>query len=171
MKRLLQLISFKNTFSPQSGFTLIELMLVIAIIATLMGITTMSLTGAQQKSSMNATLGIFISDIRAQQLKAMVGDTEGRATSDTYGISFQSTKYTLFHGTFSASETSNFDINLPPSIQVSSTFPNSQITFLKGSGEVSGFTNGSNTITLTDSADGSVKIITINKYGVVTGVN
>src|SRR5687768_9752938 len=84
-------------FSSPRGFTLIELMLVIAIIASLMGITTMSLTGAQQKSSMNATLGIFISDIRAQQLKAMVGDTEGRATSDTYGISFQSTKYTLFH--------------------------------------------------------------------------
>jgi prepilin-type N-terminal cleavage/methylation domain-containing protein len=150
----------------QRGFTLIELMVVITITAILLGFTTINLVGSQQRASLNAIEQELLADLKQQQLKAMIGDTEGRETSDTYGIHFDSGKYTLFHGTYSSTDSANFAINLDQNFQFQS--PGTDIIFSKISGEISA---GSITnIAIRDTTNGNVKTITVNRYGVVTQI-
>jgi len=150
----------------QRGFTLIELMVVITITAILLGFITINLVSSQQRASLNAIEQELLADLKQQQLKAMIGDTEGRETSDTYGIHFDSGKYTLFHGTYSSTDSANFAINLDQNFQFQS--PGTDIIFSKISGEISA---GSITnIVIRDSTNGNVKTITVNRYGVVTQI-
>jgi hypothetical protein len=58
-------------------------------------------------------------------------------------------------------------VSLDSTINFSTTFPSSQIVFLRRSGEISGFVNGSNTITVTNTADGETKTLSINQLGVI----
>lgn len=155
------------------GFTIPELAVVIGIIATLLTYAVINLTSVQHKIYLAATVDTVTSDFKQQQIKAMSGDTEGRGTNDSYGIYFEQNKYYLFHGTmYSSSDTSNALINLDNNIQFSNiAFPQSQIVFTKGSGEVNGFTSGSNTVTLRNTVTGEQKTISINRYGVITQIN
>lgn len=164
---------YKNKhLEKQKGITLIELILVVSITMLLAGYATVNLLNAKRQSSLSTSIDKFIVDLKQQQLKAMLGDTEGRNTSDNYGIQFGATNYTLFHGTYSSGDSTNFNIALGDNIQFSTiNFPNSQIIFLKGSGEISNYNNNSNTITIKDIINNSQKTITINIYGVVTTIN
>lgn len=156
----------------QKGFTLIETLIVLGITAVLFTVITFNLAKAQRSSVLNSTVTTLISDIKSQQLKAMTGGTEGRSESDNYGLYFQQNSYTLFHGaSFISGSNTNFVINTDSTISISATFSNNSLIFSRMSGEVSNFISGQNTIKLTNSSDGSSKIITINRYGVVTGVN
>jgi hypothetical protein len=98
----------------------------------------------------------------------MVGDTNGSTSPSAYGVHFETASYTLFRNTYG---TENFKVNLPSGTQFSTTLVNSQVIFATGSGALTTFTSGHNTITLTDTGDESHKTITVNQYGVVTGVN
>lgn len=140
----------------------------MGIFAILAGFATLNLVNVQHKSSLNATLDVFIADLKEQQLKAMVGDTEGSGIISDYGIRFNTSQYTLFRNTYG---TANFIVNLPPIFTATTEFPNNQIVFEKGSGEISGFTAGDNTISFTDTTSGEQKIVTLNKYGVITGID
>jgi prepilin-type N-terminal cleavage/methylation domain-containing protein len=120
----------------QRGFTLIELIIVMSIIGILLGFSTINLSRSQQSASLNAVEQILLSDLRQQQLKAMVGDAEGRAASDSYGIHFDSNKYVLFHGTYSEGEPSNSVINLDSNMQFNN--PEYDIVFSRLSGEIAG---------------------------------
>lgn len=146
-----------------NGFTLIELIVVMGIFATLAGITTISLLNAQHKSMLGAVTSTFVADLKAQQLRAMVGDTGGSANAANYGVRLQDGSYTLFTDTYG---TSNFVIDMPDVIEF--TAPDYQMIFLKGSGEMLG---GPGSVTIRDTQDGSQKTININKYGIVTGIN
>jgi len=153
------------------GFSLIEYLLVMAIFAILAGLITINLVNTHHRVSLDTSVNTLLADLHEQQLKAMTGDTEGRMTTDPYGIVFGTNSYTLFHGTYSPSASDNFTVSLGQQIQFGTvTFPSSQIIFLKGSGEISGFSNGQNTITVEDTTDSNQKTITINRYGVVTGI-
>ena len=156
----------------QKGFSLIESLLVMACLAILLGLATLNLSNIKHRVSVTEMVDTFLADLKGQQLKAMVGDTEGRTTTDNYGIHFESTTYTLFHGTtYSATDAANFKTDLTDTNQITTTFPSSQILFLKGSGEVSGYVSSSATITLRDTTNNYQKVITVNRYGVVTGIN
>jgi prepilin-type N-terminal cleavage/methylation domain-containing protein len=158
--------------SFQKGFSLVELLISVTIFAMLIGIITLNLNTAQHKATISTSLETLLTDLNQQQIKAMVGDTEGRTDADNYGIHFDSTSYTLFHGTYSGSETTNFSIILPTIQQITTTFPSSQVIFQKGSGNVVGFDpNNENTITLSDTVNGEQKVIELNRFGVVTAVN
>ena len=154
----------------QAGFTLPELLIVMGIMAILLGFITPNLLHFRQRSVINTTVDTLVSDLKSQQNKAMVGDTEGSGTISNYGAHFESNRYTLFRGSsYSAGDPSNFDINLDPSLSFSSiTVPDSSINFEKGSGGVNGWAGGSDTVTLTDSTNGDQKIIQINRYGAIT---
>ncbi len=152
------------------GFTLIEIILVMAIIATLLGLGSVNLLSSQNKSSLATSVNTLISDLKSQQLKAMSGDTEGRGVADSYGIYFQSGSYTLFHGTtYSASDPANFTVSLNPDLTLTTTFTGSTIIFTKGSGQITGFVPGANTISLTTPA--GTKTLHFNTYGVVSQVD
>lgn len=156
--------------SRNLGFTLPELLITMGILSILFGLVTINLLHLQHNSSLNATLDTLVSDLRSQQNKAMTLDTEGRATADNYGIHFETSKYSLFHGSsYSSSDTTNFDVKLDPSLQFSNiTVPSSSIIFSKGTGEVSGVGPGSDTVVLKDTSNNEQKTIQSNVYGVIT---
>lgn len=172
-KKLLQFLHSAKVSktSYQRGFTVIEIMLVMAIAAVLVGLSTVSLFNFQRKSNLTATANTFIADLKDQQTKAMSGATEGDTANNTYGVNLTSNSYILFKNTYSSSASTNFTIALPETVQMTTAFPNAQIIFERGSGEISGYTNGSASVTLQDRNSGEQRVIQLNKYGVVTSNN
>lgn len=148
--------------SPPKGFTLAELVVIIAIALTMIVLSTIALARSQQKASLTGVVDTFVADLKEQQAKAMVGDTEGTSTISDYGLDFETTQYTLFRNTYVVGGSSNFVVSLPPTIQVTG----SQIIFAKGSGETTAAI-----ITFTDTTTNEQRTVTMNKYGVITGVN
>ncbi len=155
----------------QKGFTLIELMLVSALGAILVGLVVFNLLRFQNSSSAQVNTDTLVSDLKSQQIKAMLGNTEGRNANDSYGIYFLSDRYVLFHGnTYVSTDSSNFAVKLPSNLVVqSTTFPSNTIVFTKLSGEIPGFVNGSNTVTLRAVNINKTMVLTLNRYGVVIG--
>jgi prepilin-type N-terminal cleavage/methylation domain-containing protein len=147
----------------QRGFTLIELAVVIAITVILLGFITINLVRSQQGASLTSIAEILLTDLRQQQLKAMIGDTEGRSTSDTYGIHFDANRYVLFHGTYSDSESTNSIVNLEDNVQFNN--PNYDVIFSRLSGATS-----ARTIELQDNTNLKFKRIHLNALGVVTQI-
>ena len=145
------------------GFTIIELLVVIGVFAILATLSTLSLTQAQHSSSINSTVNVLISDLKRQQDKAMIGDTEGRGTHSNYGIHFDSTDYVLFHDIYNATDPNNFLVNLGVTLNIST---GNDVIFAKGSGE-----STATTITLSDTVSHQQKTLTINQYGVITALN
>lgn len=158
----------KNT---QSGFSLIELILVMGIGLTLFGFVGLNLVNGQRIASVNSSGDSLFSDMASQQTKAMqgVGDTSGT----NYGIYFLQDRYILFKGdSYSASDPANYTVMLETgTVFTNITFPNSSIVYEGRSGEVIGFTNGSNTLQIKDDQGPKLKTIAINRYGVVSGGN
>lgn len=158
----------KAGFKVQSliGFTLVELLVTIGIFSTLIGISTISLLNAARKSSLSGTAQVLVADIKAVQMRAMVGDDDGSGNAADYGVHFETSSYTQFRGaTFSQTDPNNFKVDLPDNTQFVPV--SSDIVFAKGSGEIT----SSATVTIKDINDGNQMSVTINKYGVVTGVN
>jgi prepilin-type N-terminal cleavage/methylation domain-containing protein len=155
------------------GFTLIEVLVVAGIFVALLSFMMPTLTNSQRHTQINEAAALLIADMKDQQMKAMLGDTEGQAVSTSSGIYFETTRYTLFRGlSYSVSDTRNYVINLDPQFQFTFTnLPSSQIVYARGSGEVSNFVNDTYSLTLSDIQGGTSQVITINKYGVVQSVN
>lgn len=155
------------------GFTLVEVLVVVGLIVGLLSITIVSLPGAQRRAYLTAATSTLIADMKSQQMKAMFGETEGRSSHDAYGVYMESTRYILFHGpTYDPSASSNIIINLDNHIQLFSImFPQSQVIFGSGSGEIASFTPGSSSVTVRNTLNNEQKTITVNRYGVITGIN
>lgn len=145
----------------QRGFTLIEMAVVVSLIVFLLGFITISLLRSQQTASLVSVENVLVSDLKQQQLKAMVGDTEGRSTNDAYGIHFDVNRYVLFHGTtYSSSDTANYAINLDD-IQFNN--PGYDVIFSKMSGEIS-----APVIIELQQTNSDLKKIHLNIYGAIT---
>ncbi len=151
------------------GFTLIELIVTVGLIAFLLTFSSLNFISTQRKTTLQDQVLLLSTDIRGQQLKAMSSDTGGSGTVSNYGIYFQNQTYTLFRGdTYSAIDPENYVVTLPETtIIVDVLFPNSQIVFQKGSGEILNFNNTQNTFSLTDSQLGESHLYTLNALGVI----
>ncbi|OGK10517.1 hypothetical protein A2767_04620 [Candidatus Roizmanbacteria bacterium RIFCSPHIGHO2_01_FULL_35_10] len=138
----------------------------------LFSLTTINLLNAYGSNTLNTTLSTEQADLKQQQLKAMVGDTEGQSSPDSYGIYFETGRYILFKGmAYSASDPLNFSIDLNRDLQFSSIqLPNSQIVFTKNSGEVSNYNANFDNVTLKNINTNQTKTIRINQYGAVIDV-
>lgn len=134
------------------GFTLVEIVIVIGLISLLSALSVVNLVSGSRRVVKTSTRSTLVADIRSQQIKAMTRISPG----NNYGIQIDDTSYTLLPD--------NYQVNLE-NMALSTTFPNSQIIFLPLSGQISGFINGQNTITLTDSTDGTTAVISFNSYG------
>ena len=147
----------------RQGFVLVELIIVVGIIATLFTIGYVRVIDIQRRVPLNATVDTLVADLRGQQTKAMTGETEGVGGPDSYGIAFQATSYTLIP--------TNAVVTLPTNITFSAvTFPDASVVFTNGSGDVGAYTDGANTVTITQTLTGEHKTITVNRYGSVTSV-
>lgn len=157
----------------QEGFSLIEIVVVIGISLMLFGAITFNLHRTQSNTSIESNLDKLVSDIRVQQGKSMTGATEGRSTSDNYGIYFQPDQYVLFHGAaYNQAEPSNFTVELPDDIEIqSTTLPGNILIFSALSGEIFGFSPSANTITLRSVNTNQQTSLTLNRYGVITEIN
>ncbi len=143
------LLSTVNDQRSRPGFTLIEILLVMTIFATLFSFTGFSFLRSQTESNLNTTVQILVSDLKDQQIKAMSGASDG-ANSLAQGIFFETNRYILFSGnTYSAGDSNNFAVDIKEGINVFTTLPSSQIVFSKNSGEFENYISGSNTITVT----------------------
>lgn len=162
-KLLIHHLSF--IIRKSKGFTLIETIVVVSTIVTLLGFITISLVRSQQTASLTSAEEILLADLKQQQLKSMIGDTEGRSTSDSYGIHFDSSRYVLFHGTvYSSTDASNSVNDLENNMQFNN--PNFDVIFSKLSGQIAAVT----IIELQDNTNSKLKRIHLNIYGTVTQV-
>lgn len=155
------------------GYTLEEILIVMGIMALLSGFITINLIGAKHMSSMNTTIMNFISDLKYQQTKSMLGDTEGGADNYPYGIHFEGNSYTLFRGAiYNPSDTANFNVKLGDNIEFSNIlFPDSQLVFTPGTGEIADFVPAYEILNFINQENNDQKTMKVNKYGVVTEVN
>lgn len=155
------------------GFTLIELLVVMAIASVLTSLSVLALSNSQHTAYEQSSLEILISDLKLQQMKSMSGDT-GLATTThvPFGIYFQTDSYTLFRGpSYDPNDPTNFSVELEKALTFSSvTIPGSELLFEKGSGEISGFTEGQNTIVIANKVTGQQITITLNRYGVISSL-
>lgn len=158
--------------SAKRGFTFVEIIVVIAIFLTLIGLTLTNPLNLMESTSINTTVDTLITDIKNQQIKAMVGDTEGRGVPDTYSVYIEPTQYVLFHGqNYSPGDPSNFSVVIDSKYQLSTNFTDSKIIFTSGSGEIVGLATEPKLVTITETRTGQKKEIKINKYGVIIQVD
>ncbi|MBI3443437.1 type II secretion system protein [Candidatus Woesebacteria bacterium] len=155
------------------GFTITELIIVMAVFSILFTFATINILGVKTRSALNSATTNLVTELKSQQLKATTGETEGTGTRQNYGVYFEVNQYTLFRGsTYVAGSLSNFVVSLPDQIEFSNILlPSSSMVFAVGSGQVSGFVPGSNSLTLKDTSSGTTKTLSINELGVITNVN
>lgn len=150
------------------AFTLIEMTVVLGMLTTLMSVGIVNLLKTQASARIGSSINQLVADIRAQQLKSMTGDTAGTGTISPHGIYVQPTSYTLFRGSaYSPADPANFTVNLEANMTLSTNFSSPQVVFLAGSGEVSGYTPGFDSLTLTDTTSTDSVTFQFNRYGVI----
>lgn len=162
-----------SKITSRRGFTVVELLLVMAIIAVMFAIISISLSGMIPRANLYSSTDTIQVDIRQQQLKAMYSETEtaGTATGD-FGVQFANSTYTLFKGnTYSAADPTNALTDLGSGIQITTTFAGNQIVFDRKNGEIVNFIPGSNTVTIHDTITSRQIVLTFNKYGVLESTN
>lgn len=153
-----------------TGFTLIEMIVVLGVLATLMSIGAVSVLRLQRHTHIQTVIATFVADVYEQRQRAMSADTQGRSTTDQYGIHFGSAAYTLFHGSsYVASDSANVVIPLQSPVNIAqTTFPNQTIIFQKGSGEILSFSQNANTLTFQNNANMEQISVSFNQYGTIT---
>jgi prepilin-type N-terminal cleavage/methylation domain-containing protein len=152
------------------GFTLMEIAIVLAVLATLFGLVWINLLGSREKASTAAATDTFVSDLRNQQLKAMLGDTEGRVGNDIYGIFLGTTSYTMFHGAvYSPADPANQQVVLGDNMQFQNIlFPGSVILFASGSGELLAYASTTASVKIVNTVSNDLRTVQLNSLGVVS---
>lgn len=151
------------------GFTLPELIIVMGIISVLFGLAVVSLLRVQRRPAQEGVISVLTTDIKNQQTKAMVGDTEGSPSSSGYGIYFEANQYTLFRGTtYNSSDPDNFSLELPPTLAfVNITFSDTSLVFVLGSGDTANYSPSANSVSLESVSGGETFTLSVNEYGAV----
>lgn len=149
------------------GFTLIEILLTLAIIAMLFSISSVLLSNIIPKANVESVAETLLSEIRHQQLRSMSGDIDSTGNANQFGIYISGQSYTLFEGSnYNPLATSNIVYNLDSPTQISTNFPGQVIIFNRGSGEIANYSAGSASITITDTMTSSSRILNYNLYGI-----
>ena len=154
----------------REGFTLVELIVTMGIIAVMLTLGGISFLGGQRRSVLSSTVETIVSDLKQQQLKAVTGDTGGASYSGAYGIYFEPSRYTLFHGTqYQLGNADNFVVNLNSSIQfIGINFPSSTLVFASVSGETLNYISGSDNLTVEEVNNKEQNRIIVNGLGSIS---
>jgi len=161
-----------RTSINKSGFTLIEVLLSMGIIAVLFSITAILMLNLIPKATLVSLSEILITELRNQQLKAMVGETGNSGLIQEYGFKAVGDKYILFSGsTYDPGATDNFLVDIEDPLTLETTFSNQEVVFDIGSGEVANFIDGQDTFTLRNTLTGEIITLELNKYGIITQTN
>lgn len=156
----------ENKQLARAGFTLVELMVVLAMFLIVFTLSNVSLSGMIAKHSTQEFAEVFMSDARRQQMRSISGEVSPEG-NEAYGIKFADTNYILFSGTYVAENSNNITVSLPSDIEfIDVTFPNQEVLFEKLSGEVNNFNSNSDTISIRNTTTNQTSILTINQLGV-----
>lgn len=141
----------------QGGFTILEILVAIAIIGVMVGISLPVLQSFQTRNDLDLTTQSIVYMLRRAQAnsRAVNGDSQ-------WGVAVQSTSAILFKGATFAGRDSSFDetISIPANIAPSGI---SEVEYSK----LAAAPNATGTITLTANLTNDSKVITINAKGMV----
>lgn len=147
----------------KKGFTLIEVILVVVIMFSVLGMGILYYQSSQVRTDLNSQVSSFVSYLRYAQSNALAGKY-----GESHGIHIETDSFTTFAGgSYDVLDERNFSIQLPPSVMF-------QNVNLNGGGpdvifdSVLGETENYGTLELASSAISEVMIITITKYGNVS---
>jgi len=172
----------------KSAFTLIELIITVAIIALISGIFLANYYGSEPQSQLINATSALMRDLRLAQTRGATGLNYGSTTPVGWGININTgeSKYILFadlngNQIYDANEGQTLkggrEINLPTGVSISSIDLSStmNISFYSDQGilktafaDSSQVYSGSVTITLTEASSDSSKNIYINPYGLIS---
>lgn len=143
----------------------------MGIMAILLTLTSLNLSSTLPQTSLDSATKTLVGYLKQQQLNALTGVSLDPISTTDQGVHLESNQYTLFQGSsFNVNSTYNFTQKVDD-LLITTTFPQSNIIFTKGTGEISGFNPNNNTITLTFTQTQQKKIITLNKYGIIESIN
>jgi prepilin-type N-terminal cleavage/methylation domain-containing protein len=147
------------------GYTLVEILLVIAIFGFIASFVTLNLTTVRNDNSLESVVMQLRSDIRKQQSRVMSGNSGSLYT----GVYLTSTSYVLFDGSsYSSSDPTNYTVTLPADVTISTiTLPSNQIIFSKPSGEVAGYSTSNSSFVVSSTGGGFSKTFSLNFLGVL----
>lgn len=139
------------------AFTLVEVLLSLAVIGLLTGIGIPVYRTVQVKNDLSVTVNVVVQTLRRAQILSQSVDGD-----ISWGVKIQSSDITLFKGVSYATRDANFDevFDMPLNVIPSGL---DEIVFAK----FSGLPQTTGTVTLTSSSGDAVNII-INVKGIIT---
>ncbi len=150
------------------GFTLVEIMVVFGLFLLLVGLSSVYMNRSTDKVSLETVTSLLIADLKQQQLKSMMGETEGQLQPPKFGVRFEPDKYILFQGdTFVSTSPSNFIVPLKDASFTNISFNPPDIIFSRLSGEVQNLSPSATSLIIKNKKGEQKKLI-LNKYGGLT---
>lgn len=151
------------------GATLIELMVVMAVVGLLAQLIGPNLFRSHQRATLSTAKTVLVSDVRAQQLLAMQGHVKQAGVYIDYSVRFESDRYILYPGSvYDSQSADNRIIMLEGPLRFANiTFAASTLSFARLSGEVRNYDSNANSVTLTNTQTAQSYVISVNPYGVV----
>ncbi|MBN2016228.1 prepilin-type N-terminal cleavage/methylation domain-containing protein [Candidatus Dojkabacteria bacterium] len=153
-------MSLPSLLNNQKGFTILEMLLVVAAISVLAGLSIPVYQSFQVKNDVDVSANIVAQSLRRAQVLSQSVDGDS-----TWGVYIQSGSITIFKGTDYAGRDSSFD----EVFDMSTTITPSGITEIVFS-KVSGEPGSSGDIILTTSTN-QVRTLNINEKGMMEYVD
>lgn len=148
----------RGAVQKQKGFTLVELILVIALIAIIAASSIPLLGNVTSQNRTNATAREVVSALRLAQQKAMAGNQDSE-----FGVYFDdiNKEFTVFRGaSYGVNPSDDITFDYEDSVVVSQSFAGDEVNIQK----LTGSTSDVGTIAISDSS-GSSEAITISSQG------
>lgn len=153
----------KTTLKMYAGFSTLEMIVTVALIAIALGFTFIFQQSSQVRSDLQTQTSLLVSQLRLAQSNAASGNSSGHT-----GIHLETTAYTLFRGaSYAAENATNEVIDLPPSISltnISLAGTAVDVIFTAPKGETAQY----GSFRLTSSAQNQFNQITISSLGTIT---
>lgn len=156
----------------QLGFTVIELIMVVSIIAVVYSLISFNWVSILPKQNLDSAVEVLVGDLKQQQLEAMSGFDTGGGGLMNHGFYLNTNEYITYEGSsYNPINTSNMTFSLPQGITATTVdITNDDLVFAHTSGEPN--TIGINPqIIVTNQANGEQKTIQLNQLGVVILIN
>ena len=159
-----------SEFQPENaGFTFVELLISMAIVAVIMTFAAMSLSNLIPKAQLRTALSQVIVDVQNQQYLAMIGQTDP-IYGQVKGVYFEDRSYTVFNGTnYEIDNPSNFEVSIPETAIIRNiTLPDNTLIFAPLSGVCQNCPVGEEVgLELGDDQSSARAEIVVNSYGVL----